>query len=130
MPVSPHRRLAPTLEDVWSYITYFVFFLQAGDGIRDIGVTGVQTCALPIYGPPVPQHGAAVHLGVASCASSTCHGAAAPVEGGVVLGNENTTWQTLDKHAQAYAVLGQIGRASRRERVEIAGGAVSLKKKP
>ena len=25
-----------------------VFFFQAGDGIRDIGVTGVQTCALPI----------------------------------------------------------------------------------
>src|SRR3712207_9314199 len=26
------------------------FFFQAEDGIRDIGVTGVQTCALPIYG--------------------------------------------------------------------------------
>src|SRR3712207_9106207 len=25
------------------------FFLQAEDGIRDIGVTGVQTCALPIF---------------------------------------------------------------------------------
>src|SRR3712207_7103150 len=24
-------------------------FLQAEDGIRDIGVTGVQTCALPIF---------------------------------------------------------------------------------
>src|SRR3712207_9154046 len=28
---------------------FFVFF-QAEDGIRDIGVTGVQTCALPISG--------------------------------------------------------------------------------
>src|SRR5476651_223291 len=27
------------------------FFLQAEDGIRDIGVTGVQTCALPIWSP-------------------------------------------------------------------------------
>src|SRR3712207_8077176 len=27
---------------------YFFFFFQAEDGIRDIGVTGVQTCALPI----------------------------------------------------------------------------------
>src|SRR3712207_8298872 len=27
------------------------FFFQAEDGIRDIGVTGVQTCALPIYPP-------------------------------------------------------------------------------
>src|SRR3712207_7045366 len=26
------------------------FFFQAEDGIRDIGVTGVQTCALPISG--------------------------------------------------------------------------------
>src|SRR5947209_18089569 len=28
------------------------FFFQAEDGIRDIGVTGVQTCALPIYNQP------------------------------------------------------------------------------
>src|SRR5699024_11222107 len=27
----------------------FVFFFQAEDGIRDRNVTGVQTCALPIY---------------------------------------------------------------------------------
>src|SRR3712207_8585761 len=26
-----------------------VYFFQAEDGIRDIGVTGVQTCALPIF---------------------------------------------------------------------------------
>src|SRR3712207_2973703 len=30
-----------------------LFFFQAEDGIRDIGVTGVQTCALPIYPPTV-----------------------------------------------------------------------------
>src|SRR3712207_8580863 len=29
-------------------IIAFFFFFQAEDGIRDIGVTGVQTCALPI----------------------------------------------------------------------------------
>src|SRR2546430_13428541 len=27
---------------------YFFFFFQAEDGIRDLTVTGVQTCALPI----------------------------------------------------------------------------------
>src|SRR5206468_4385205 len=27
----------------------FCFFFQAEDGIRDLIVTGVQTCALPIY---------------------------------------------------------------------------------
>src|SRR5258707_4476081 len=35
------------------------FFFQAEDGIRDIGVTGVQTCALPIYLP----------MGTSSCVS-------------------------------------------------------------
>src|SRR3712207_535488 len=33
---------------MWA-VTYFFFFFQAEDGIRDIGVTGVQTCALPIW---------------------------------------------------------------------------------
>src|SRR2546422_2382685 len=28
---------------------FFFFFFQAEDGIRDVAVTGVQTCALPIY---------------------------------------------------------------------------------
>src|SRR5437762_11534841 len=28
----------------------FCFFFQAEDGIRDTSVTGVQTCALPIFG--------------------------------------------------------------------------------
>src|SRR5256886_13298177 len=31
-----------------SYYVLFVFFFQAEDGIRDLTVTGVQTCALPI----------------------------------------------------------------------------------
>src|SRR2546422_3728572 len=30
-------------------MTHFFFFFQAEDGIRDVAVTGVQTCALPIY---------------------------------------------------------------------------------
>src|SRR5699024_11765027 len=30
-------------------IPLFVFFFQAEDGIRDRNVTGVQTCALPIW---------------------------------------------------------------------------------
>src|SRR5690606_30607896 len=35
------------------------FFFQAEDGIRDFHVTGVQTCALPIWSPvPVPRRAA------------------------------------------------------------------------
>src|SRR5256884_1378123 len=36
---------------IWSYWTvrhFLFFFFQAEDGIRDVAVTGVQTCALPI----------------------------------------------------------------------------------
>src|SRR6267378_6763011 len=34
----------------------FFFFFQAEDGIRDLYVTGVQTCALPIWvGAPMPS---------------------------------------------------------------------------
>src|SRR5438034_6985118 len=31
------------------FVFFFFFFFQAEDGIRDHCVTGVQTCALPIY---------------------------------------------------------------------------------
>src|SRR2546422_10683468 len=31
------------------FVFMFFFFFQAEDGIRDVAVTGVQTCALPIY---------------------------------------------------------------------------------
>ena len=31
------------------FVVFFFFFFQAEDGIRDVAVTGVQTCALPIY---------------------------------------------------------------------------------
>src|SRR5205085_8576713 len=36
---------------------FFFFFFQAEDGIRDLTVTGVQTCALPIYSIPAPPSG-------------------------------------------------------------------------
>src|SRR2546428_4650245 len=37
--------------NLWSTFVYlwFFFFFQAEDGIRDLIVTGVQTCALPIF---------------------------------------------------------------------------------
>src|SRR5438876_9091059 len=37
---------------VWTFVCFSLFFFfQAEDGIRDGRVTGVQTCALPIYRP-------------------------------------------------------------------------------
>src|SRR2546427_827731 len=38
------------------FLLWFFFFFQAEDGIRDLTVTGVQTCALPIWAPsPAPN---------------------------------------------------------------------------
>src|SRR3712207_1270459 len=41
----------------WKFLLFF--FFQAEDGIRDIGVTGVQTCALPISEWAFVQYGTA-----------------------------------------------------------------------
>src|SRR2546421_1062257 len=42
------------ISTVWLSSVYFLFFFfQAEDGIRDLIVTGVQTCALPISFPAV-----------------------------------------------------------------------------
>jgi hypothetical protein len=44
-------------------------------------------------------------MGVATCASSTCHGKAAPQPNKNVALNEYRTWIQDDRHAQAYKVL-------------------------
>src|SRR3712207_7194408 len=111
----------PFRGDVW-----IRFFFQAEDGIRDIGVTGVQTCALPICDAGLPvaavsRQAAAKLLGLANEfvlgefeKGVRAHGAAfmsrAAAEGAAVM-------------------VKKIGRASCRERVEISAVAASLKKK-
>src|SRR5438105_7902891 len=60
--VCPARRPASRKRHGLSLATAFLlldffFFFQAEDGIRDPLVTGVQTCALPIFRAPVaPSH--------------------------------------------------------------------------
>lgn len=53
----------------------------------------------------LPQYGTDVHLGVASCAGSNCHGSIEPWAGSRVLQNEYVTWSTKDQHAKAYEHL-------------------------
>src|SRR5260370_25420300 len=43
------RRQVSVVFGVHDLIMLFFFFFQAEDGIRDSSVTGVQTCALPIF---------------------------------------------------------------------------------
>jgi hypothetical protein len=45
------------------------------------------------------------HMGVASCATSVCHGKLAPQSGKNVALNEYRTWMQEDRHAQAYRTL-------------------------
>src|SRR5262249_61008171 len=76
----------------------FFFFFQAEDGIRDWSVTGVQTCALPIYDSDRSRN----------CANGRCH------------------WRLAGDLLLSCFV--EIGRASCRERVKISEVAVALKK--
>lgn len=54
---------------------------------------------------PLPQQAGEQHLGVVTCAGSTCHGATSPSDVSSVLQNEFVIWHRQDKHAQAYKVL-------------------------
>lgn len=67
-----------------------------------------------IGGPPTPSHAqdaAAIHLGVQTCAASTCHGAVQPWQNSTVLQNEFITWSTHDAHSTAYqALLSERGK--------------------
>ena len=52
-----------------------------------------------------PQYGQDLHIGVTSCAGSTCHGATSPWENSTVLQNEYVTWSQKDEHSKAYSKL-------------------------
>src|SRR5690606_17263533 len=45
-----------------SCLSIWFFFFQAEDGIRDFHVTGVQTCALPIYTMSLAQTGSRTRI--------------------------------------------------------------------
>ena len=61
---------------------------------------------------PLPYQSNTKHLGVATCASSVCHGSVTPSTGHDVRLDEFVTWSHEDKHAQAYlALTNEKGRA-------------------
>ena len=54
---------------------------------------------------PLPDESPHRSTGVASCASSLCHGAVETWTRSRILQNEYVTWSRRDKHARAYSVL-------------------------
>jgi hypothetical protein len=80
--------------------------------LRKIFKTVLLGAALKIFlisgavaGTVLPQNASDIHLGVTSCAGSTCHGATTPWAGSTVLQNEYMTWEQYDPHSKAYSVL-------------------------
>src|SRR5207249_7302271 len=103
-----------------SRVFVFLFFFQAEDGIRDRNVTGVQTCALPIYVEP------ACHrlIGFAEADLLVTRGL------DIKFTHDWTDPDTrVSTDSRVRDSLGEIGRASCRERVEVSvgGGGVSRK---
>src|SRR2546421_3445437 len=87
----------------------FFFFFQAEDGIRDLIVTGVQTCALPIFATlPLTVDGVRLERGEVG-----------PVEGAwrAAADDDDVALVEPDPHRARDVARAQIGRASCRERV-------------
>lgn len=55
--------------------------------------------------PVAPNTETEKRLGVASCASSHCHGATKPYQNVSILQNEYLIWQRKDRHSRAYETL-------------------------
>src|SRR5688572_31187460 len=91
------------------YYLFFFFFFQAEDGIRDLTVTGVQTCALPISRcrSPSPRD----RRRPSSRRAPAARRAARPSRSGT---RRSRPW---DPSTGRTATPGKIGRASCRERV-------------
>ncbi len=77
-----------------------------------IALATVIGSAGPVTGQAISKIDDDIHLGVATCSGSTCHGSVEPWAKSNVLQNEYITWQRKDKHAKAYEVL--LGDRSKR----------------
>src|SRR5690606_39863158 len=92
---------------------HYFFFFQAEDGIRDFHVTGVQTCALPIWTPSRPSRPVIVPAspGCSAPSSDSRHGRGSLRPCAINLFCEGTNMSK-----KILVLPGEIGRASCRER--------------
>lgn len=82
---------------------------QSSMTLRFMLALNLLTCVLltPVAAanPELPHYAATQHQGVATCASSFCHGSTQPRGNNNVLQNEYTTWSREDAHSRAYQTL-------------------------
>jgi len=67
-----------------------------------VTASAVEGTALAVE---LPQNDASIHTGVATCATSQCHGSTIPREATGILQNEYVTWTQSDPHAAAFDTL-------------------------
>src|SRR5699024_11501228 len=99
------------------------FFFQAEDGIRDRNVTGVQTCALPIFDVQKQAEGKSNRGGRKFAARRMDHDVASAE---VVATGTEPNW---DASHRPLLVKMEIGRASCREGVGMRVGEVRAERK-
>src|SRR5206468_8273924 len=97
------------------------YYFQAEDGIRDLIVTGVQTCALPIWRPFHLRHRRRLERGRDEQSRRPVQGSLQP-DGRLRVGHEGAVDQGRGRLPRQ-----EIGRASCRERVELSVGGGAWK---
>ena len=70
-----------------------------------VGLLAGWLAAATAAEPPLPVDDERVHMGVASCANSVCHGAVIPHVDTDIGHNEYTIWSRRDPHSQTYRDL-------------------------
>ena len=70
-----------------------------------IAALSLVVAGAALAAPPLPETGANVHQGVASCATSVCHGKVSPDPTSTVWLNEYRVWLRQDYHSRAYKTL-------------------------
>src|SRR5690606_40204706 len=87
----------------------FFFFFQAEDGIRDFHVTGVQTCALPIYTGGAIAH--ATNFDTVAVAGGTINMALAST---ITKTGTNTLLDVAGAHTGTLTFNGNVTRSEER----------------
>src|SRR5256886_15652933 len=119
-------------------LVLLIFFFQAEDGIRDLTVTGVQTCALPISTRSMTLAGRNAPASswasmVRRVSNSTLGRGVAALEGGLgmILANVRGRLRIQDFRLVALALArGDAGRRDRYERVLLEQGPDPLLDEP